>query len=128
MTLKLSQKCELALQDVHPDLVAVVRNAFILSEVRFSVLEGRRSPERQAKLKAAGMSHTLKSRHLTGHAVDLVPWIDGTIPWSNWTAFVAVADAMKSSASTLNIPLTWGGDWKNLRDGPHFELPRQFYP
>lgn len=128
MNRTLSAQSEQVLQDVHPDLVAVVREAFIVSEVSFSVLEGRRSPERQAKLKEAGMSHTLKSRHLTGHAVDLVPWINGTIPWNNWEAFVSVADAMKSSARDLNIPLVWGGDWKNLRDGPHFELSRQFYP
>lgn len=128
MNLTFSSQSEMALQDVHPDLVAVVRHAFRRSEVTFSVLEGRRSPERQAKLKAAGLSLTMNSRHLTGHAVDLVPWINGTIPWNNWGAFVSVADAMKSSARSLNIPVIWGGDWKTLRDGPHFELPRQFYP
>lgn len=124
----LSMQSEMALKDVHPDLVSVVRDAFIRCEIEFSVLEGRRTPERQKKLKAAGMSKTLNSRHLTGHAVDLVPWVSDTIPWNDWGAFETVARAMKASAESLNVPLIWGGDWKALRDGPHFELPKDMYP
>ncbi|QGH60542.1 M15 family metallopeptidase [Serratia proteamaculans] len=124
----LNLQSELALQDVHPDLVVVVRDAFMHSEIIFSVLEGRRSYERQAKLNAAGMSQTMNSRHLTGHAVDLVPWVNGTIPWSDWEAFATIAKSMKASAKKLDIPIIWGGDWKSFRDGPHFELPKQFYP
>ncbi|MFV8870078.1 M15 family metallopeptidase [Serratia fonticola] len=124
----LSQQSELALQDIHPDLVAVVRNAHARCEIAFSVIEGRRSLDRQKKLKASGVSQTLSSRHLTGHAVDLVPWINNIIPWNDWSAFMTVADSMKAAAKELNIPLIWGGDWKSLRDGPHFELPKQFYP
>jgi peptidoglycan L-alanyl-D-glutamate endopeptidase CwlK len=26
------------------------------------------------------------------------------------------------------VPIVWGGDWRTLRDGPHFELSRKEYP
>ncbi|WP_016678642.1 M15 family metallopeptidase, partial [Yersinia pestis] len=35
---------------------------------------------------------------------------------------------MKQAAKAMELPLQWGGDWKNFRDGPHFELPRECYP
>ena len=31
---------------------------------------------------------------------------------------------MKACAADLGVPLEWGGDWKTLKDGPHFQLPR----
>lgn len=124
----LSRSSELALQDVHPDLVAVVRHAHMHCPISFSVLEGCRTLERQKKLKSAGNSMTLNSRHLTGHAVDLVPWVNNTIPWNDWSAFVVVADSMRMAARELNIPIIWGGEWEKFRDGPHFELLEKFYP
>lgn len=123
-----SKNSERNLKNVHPDLVMVVRKALIISKVDFKVIEGIRTQERQIELKKQGASRTLDSRHLTGHAVDLAPWIANTIPWTNWGAFELVAKAMKKAASELNIPLQWGGDWMSFRDGPHFELPRKYYP
>ncbi|AUH51663.1 peptidase M15 [Chromobacterium sp. ATCC 53434] len=113
---------------VHPDLVKVVRRAMENTPSDFVVLEGVRSPERQQQLFQNGASRTLNSRHLTGHAIDLAPWIDQQIPWQDWPAFAALAQTMKLAARELGIPITWGGDWKNLKDGPHFELPRESYP
>jgi len=26
------------------------------------------------------------------------------------------------------VPITWGGDWKSFKDGPHWELPHAKYP
>jgi peptidoglycan L-alanyl-D-glutamate endopeptidase CwlK len=74
----------------------------------------------------------MNSRHLTGHAVDLAPWmmVDGrmTIDWESDAGWEAVADAMKSSAYALNVPLEWGGDWKKFVDKPHFQLSRDTHP
>ena len=63
------------LTGVHPDLVRVVERAIEITDTDFAVIEGLRSPERQRELVAAGASKTLRSRHLTGHAVDLA--VDG---------------------------------------------------
>lgn len=128
MTWILSQRSERHLNGVHPDLVNVVQRALAISSVDFIVIEGIRAPERQQQLVASGASRTMSSRHLTGHAVDIAPWINRIIPWDNWPAFEQVASAMKQAALEMNVPLVWGGDWTAFRDGPHFELPRGAYP
>lgn len=122
-----SSRSEQRLDGVHPDLVRVVRRALQLSEVDFVVTEGRRSTARQAELVKAGASQTMNSRHLTGHAVDLAPYIGGQVRW-DWPPFYKLADAMKAAAKELGVPLVWGGDWVTLKDGPHFELDRRAYP
>ena len=128
MTWKFSQRSEERLTDIHPDLIKVTRLALSLSLVDFVVIEGRRSRARQRALMAIGASLTQRSRHITGHAVDLAPWIEKAVPWDDWSAFEQVASAMKQAAGELGVPLQWGGDWESFRDGPHFELPREAYP
>lgn len=115
------------LEGVHPDLVRVVRRALELSEVDFVVVEGRRSEARQRELVKAGASQTMDSRHLTGHAVDLAPYIAGQIRW-DWPPFYKIAEAMKKAASEFGVSIVWGGDWTSFRDGPHFQLERRAYP
>lgn len=127
MTYKLSKRSLERLKGVHHDLVRVVELAITLTDVDFMVLEGLRTPERQAELLKAGASQTLRSRHLTGHAVDLGAVVGGHLRW-DWPLYPRLAKAMRDAAGRLNVPLVWGGDWKKLRDGPHYELPRKEYP
>ena len=124
---KLGPRSLMRLKGVHPDLVKVVQHAIEISDVDFTVLEGLRTIERQRELVKAGASQTLKSRHLTGHAVDLAAWVDDQVDWS-WPLYDKIAKAMKSAATDLKIPLEWGGDWKTFKDGPHFQLPFKDYP
>jgi peptidoglycan L-alanyl-D-glutamate endopeptidase CwlK len=119
----LTSRCERRLDTVHPDLAAVVRRAFEISSVPFIVTEGLRTYARQAELVQAGASRTMNSRHLTGHAVDVAAKIGNEVRW-DWPLYPKIADAMKLAAGELNVPLTWGGDWRTFKDGPHFELPR----
>lgn len=114
------------LRGVHPDLVKVVERAIKITEVDFTVLEGLRTPERQKALVEAGASQTLMSRHLTGHAVDLGAWVGDEVRW-DWPLYHKIATAMKEAARLEGVKIVWGGDWK-MRDGPHFELNRKFYP
>ncbi|EKN6364760.1 M15 family metallopeptidase [Yersinia enterocolitica] len=121
------QASESNLIGVHPDLVKVVRRALELTPIDFKVIEGRRTLERQRELVKAGASQTLNSRHLTGHAVDIVPLPDGKISWE-WKYFYPMADAMKQAAAELGITVEWGGNWTTFKDGPHFQLPARQYP
>ena len=123
MMFKLGKKSQKALIGVHPDIVKVVTRALEISVIDFTVIEGLRTLERQKVLYAAGATKTLKSRHLTGHAVDLAPYINGSIRW-DWPLFYKIADAMKAASKELGIPLEWGGDWKSFKDGPHWQLPK----
>ena len=124
---KLSRRSLERMQGVHPDLVKVVLLAIQLTEVDFGVTEGVRTIEKQREYYAKGASKTMNSRHLTGHAVDLVAYIGAEVNWS-WPLYHKIADAMKRAANSLNVPIVWGGDWKSFKDGPHFELDRKVYP
>jgi peptidoglycan L-alanyl-D-glutamate endopeptidase CwlK len=125
--MKLTERDRKRLVGVHPDLVAVVEGAAEVTQVDFVITEGMRTKERQEQLVRAGASRTLKSRHLTGHAVDLAAKVGDEIRW-DWPLYHKLADAMKQSAAALGIPIEWGGDWKTFPDGPHFQLPWATYP
>ena len=86
----LSQRSQKNLEGVDQDLVRVVNLALTFSEYDFVVIEGVRSLARQKELMKEGKSKTLNSRHLTGHAVDIVPLVNDAIPWQNWSAFESV--------------------------------------
>lgn len=124
---RLSRRSLERMQGVHPDLVKVVMLAIELTEVDFGVTEGLRTIERQREYVARGASKTMNSRHLTGHAVDLVAYIGAEVRW-DWPLYHKIADAMKRAAKELNVPIVWGGDWTSFKDGPHFELNRKSYP
>ena len=116
---KFSDKSLRRLATVHADLQKVASRALEISEVDFSVLEGRRTLERQVYLRKRGRSKTMKSQHLLGRAVDLVPY---PVDWEDKDAFCKVADAMKKAAAELGIEIEWGGDWATFIDMPHFQL------
>lgn len=115
------------LEGVHDDLIKVVKLASDLSPNVFIVTEGLRTLERQKQLLAAGASQTLRSRHLTGHAVDLAVKVGDEVRW-DWPLYRDLAVVMKDAAKQLGVPLEWGGDWKSLVDGPHYQLPWKEYP
>ena len=125
MSYKLGTRSLQNLSGVHPDLVAVVKLAISITEQDFTVIEGIRNINRQRQLLKAGKSTTMNSRHITGHAVDMVPW---PVDWNDLERFEVVAEAMKTAAEELDIPIVWGGDWKSFYDAPHFELDRKTYP
>ena len=99
------------LKGVHPDLVKIIEEAIKESPLDFSITEGLRTPERQQQLFNEGKSQTLRSRHITGHAVDIAVLIDGKITWE-FPKYQLVSDHIKIVAKSLNIPIVWGGDWK----------------
>lgn len=124
---KLSNRSLERLSGVHPDLVKVVEAAINFTEVDFGVTCGLRTADEQRKLLAEGKSKTMKSRHLTGHAVDLAAYVDGKVTWE-WDEYEKIAKAMKTAAEALSVPIEWGGDWMSFKDGPHFQLPWASYP
>lgn len=90
---------------------------------------GRMAPDDvRAMYDAVGLYHltdaeakqkitwTLKSRHLEGKAVDIVPTKGGKL-W--WDAPREVWARMGEIGKTFE--LVWGGDWKE-KDLPHFEM------
>lgn len=117
-----------SLRGIHPDLRRVMDRALQESPLDFTVIEGLRSVERQKQLVAQGASKTMNSRHITGHAVDLMPTGPDGKGSFDWGLYHQLAPAVKQAAKAEGVAIVWGGDWKSFRDGPHFELDRKAYP
>lgn len=128
------------LDGVNPDLVAVMERAISISPQDFSIIEGLRTIGRQKELYNSGKSQTLDSRHISGHAIDLVSY---PISWE-FDSFYPIADAVIQACKDVDVGLRWGGNWRvrDLRDWrgsalelvrayegkfydlPHFEIPK----
>ena len=140
------------LEGVNPALVKVVKRAIEITQQDFLVVEGVRSKEQcyinygkgrtvaqctakgvpakyaQPKLaKVTWLNNPLSSKHVSGKAVDLVPY---PVNWNDLTKFDQVAKAMFAAAKELGVSIRWGADWDNdgnyrekgEYDSPHFEL------
>ena len=149
---KLGKKSEAELKGVHPDMVAVVRRAIEITTQDFIVMDGLRTKAEQAEYVRRGVSQTMNSKHRVqadgyGHAVDLVPYINGKPRWE-WDAIYPICEAVRIAAKELGVPIRWGGAWirldtskkapevlvneygamrrsqgrKAFTDGPHYEL------
>ncbi len=152
--MKLGKHSLAELNGVHPDLVKVVKKAIEITAQDFTVHDGIRTLAEQRMLLKCGASKTLNSRHITGHAVDLVPYINGKLRWE-WGPIYKIAESMRGAARHHGIPIVWGGCWdinfteserppeelvehyiqqcrkvrgkKAFVDGPHYELSRHQY-
>lgn len=110
MSFRLGALSESNLVGVHPDVVAVVRKAILISEIDFTVHDGLRTLAEQKKLVASGASRTLESYHLTGDAVDLVPFVNGKLRWE-MPLCNEVARAVLEASGKLGVRLVWGRVW-----------------
>lgn len=121
---------------VHPDLQAVVHYAIRVTTVDFGITAtgGVRTLELQRQLKEKGASKTMRSRHLTGHAIDTMAFINGKVVWDH-EPYYEINDAFEKASEALAVPLRWGHDWDmdgifgepGEFDLPHRELPRRDY-
>ena len=131
------------LQGVHPDLIAVANEALRITQKDFMVIDGVRTIQEQRLLFKKGKSQTMRSRHLTGHAIDIVPY---PVSW-DFDDFYPLGNAFIKAAKNMDVPVRWGGNWRetdvrewmgsaeglvqsykgSFYDLPHFELPSRFY-
>lgn len=124
MSFLLSQRSENNLTGVHPKLQSIVRYAadHCPHSYTFVVTEGIRTKARQKALYDQGLSQTMNSYHLTGHAVDLAVIVAGKAVW-RLEAYEALNQVMQAGAKHFGVPLTWGGNWA-MRDGVHWQTDR----
>lgn len=92
-----------------------------------ALVEGYRSPERQARLAAQGGSVTRagagRSWHQYGLAADSAPVRNGQLQWDMedpWTrrGYQLYGEVARS------VGLVWGGGWTSIQDYGHVELRR----
>lgn len=138
---KLGQRSLDNLKGVHPNLVKLMTEAIKTSPVDFTITEGTRTTKEQQQLYAQG--RTTKGRIVTykdgvknksnhqaksdgyGYAIDLYPFFEGIVQVHHKDTVARlkqIAAHIKKVAKSLNINITWGGDWKSPYDPPHFEL------
>jgi len=106
---------------VDPRLVAVMKAAREISPVPFEITEGLRTRERQVYLVRTGKSRTMNSYHLRGKAVDVVAMPGGKDSW-DLADYRAINSAVQKAAKAAGVTVTWGGSWKSIVDGPHFQI------
>ena len=107
----------------------------VVSVFDITVLEGHRDEESQAKAVARGVSFAPwpKSAHNSypSQAVDIAPypviWPDRETQTDDeynraMARFGEMAGRVKSVAEQKGYKIKWGGDFKSIFDGPHFEL------
>lgn len=123
---------------VHPLLVKLLTEAIKYSPIYFTLTDGVRTIKQQQELYASGRTRPgpivtyvdgiqKKSNHQPkedgyGHAVDMYANIDGCIKLNDINSLKIIAEHVKKTAMELDIPISWGGDWKSFKDYPHFEL------
>lgn len=125
---KLSKRSMSNLNNVHEHLVKVVLRAIEITEIDFGVIQGLRTPTQQAENIINKATRTKISRHLTGHAVDLMAFSGGKSVWKPTSLYQQIAKAMKQAAQELGVKIKWGGDWITFKDYVHFELDSSIYP
>jgi len=118
MAFALSQRSLGRLDGVKNELHSVVTTAIGLTNVDFGVTCGLRTEKEQEDLVARGASQTMKSKHLTGDAVDVVAYIGGSrISWE-LNLYDDIADAFKEASVREGVGIKWGASWHipDLRD------------
>ena len=123
---KFSSKSKDKLLLIHPDLKRMVEHALEISKIDFTVIEGIRTIDKQKEYYDNGKSWTLNSRHLTGHAVDLVPYVNGSLSWNSTRNYNLIAKAMFRASQDCGFHIEWGGFWLHV-DMPHWQLPWNEY-
>lgn len=131
MGFKLSARSQSKLEGVNEPLVRLVNRALEISDADFAIIDGLRSIKKQQENVRKGVSQTMKSKHLTGDAIDVLP--SSIKPGMKWELhhFKPVLDAFYRASVELGIPLRFGINWKNdpslpietkFIDAPHIEL------
>lgn len=125
----------LMMETIHPALRVWVVKLRKKAPFPLKIVEGMRSQKRQNRLFKLGASKTTNSAHLTGHAVDICPYVDvnddgkiTTEEMFHWPLYHRLGPLGEGIAQQMGIPIQWGGRWKSFPDGAHWQLVESEYP
>lgn len=117
----LSMKSQDKLNTLDPRLQKLLIKAITITD--YTIIEGRRTLERQKELFNAGKSKTMDSKHVTGDkpslAVDVAPY---PVDWEDIKAFAHLIGIIKGIAYCEGIKIRCGYDFPTFKDYPHIEL------
>tara|TARA_R100000152_G_scaffold20386_1_gene13954 strand:+ start:159 stop:557 length:399 start_codon:yes stop_codon:yes gene_type:complete len=105
---KLGRRSKQRLKGVDSRLIALLEQVCKYFDI--TVIEGKRSQERQNMLVEQGKSKTKFGKHVQGKAVDIAPY---PIDWNARDDFHYLGGFVLGIASQMNINVRWGGDWSD---------------
>ena len=111
---RFSRKSRERLEGVDARLVLLLEE--VVKYFDISVIEGKRSQERQNELVKQGKSKTKFGKHVDGLAVDIAPYdptVKGKIDWNARDDFHYLGGFVLGIACKMGINLRWGGDWSS---------------
>ena len=128
---RFSRKSRSKLEGIDARLVLLLEE--VVKYFDITVIEGKRSQERQNQLVKEGKSKTKFGKHVQGMAVDIAPY---PIDWNARDDFHYLGGFVLGIACKMGINVRWGGDWSssslakeqrttkdnNFDDLVHFEI------
>lgn len=112
----------------HEDLIRLFSEAIKTAPIDISIISGYRGSKEQNRLQAEGSSELVYPRSMHNKkpslAVDVIPY---PIDYSKIERYRILSYHIKIVAWKLGIEVNWGGDWKNFKDFPHWQLDRINY-
>ena len=115
------------LETCHQDLQTIFN--YVIQIYDNTIVCGNRGEQEQNEAYDKGFSKLRypKSKHniKPSRAVDAVPY---PIDWKDEKRFHELAGVVKATAfmlkkyGAINSEIEWGGDWKNFKDLPHYQL------
>jgi len=119
---KLAQSCLENIDTLRDEKLKYLVIDFInVTPVDFGVIKNGafRTAEKQNQLYKNGVSqldgYKYKSKHQSGLAVDLVPWVDGKYTWDRDTCLY-LAGAFRLFCKMHSYPIINGADWNGDGD------------
>ena len=124
---KFSLASKQRLATCHEDIRKVCEQLIKTYDFSITCAHRGRVDQEDAYKKGTSKVHFPNSAHnkVPSHAVDLVPY---PVDWNNIgrfkelaAAFFAVANLLKERGE-ITHEFEWGGNWRTLKDYPHFEI------
>ena len=124
---RLSRRSYDRLTGVDPRLIYLAEQAIQITPVDFGIafMGGRRTAEEQNELFKGGFSqkdgYTNLSKHQSGQAFDVLPFVDGRVKLDD-VYYGIVVSAILITAKRLDLDIQAGALWTGFRDLPHIEI------
>lgn len=124
---RLSRRSYARLTGVDSRLIYLAEQAIKITPVDFGIafLGGRRTAEEQNELFRDGFSqkdgYTNLSKHQSGQAFDILPFVNG-VPKLDEVYYGMAVSAILITAKELDLAIQAGALWTNFKDLPHIEL------
>lgn len=125
---RMSKRSIERLEGIDEILIEIVKEGIKDSPYDFGIPNhgGLRTSEEQNTLFKKGVSkcdgYKKKSYHQSGKAFDIYAYVDKKASWDKEHLTTIARHLQKVAENKFGVILEWGGDWKNFKDMPHFQI------